>query len=101
MGSVTPRGESLEEEMRRILVMQTGRSAGDIEPESDLVADLDLDSVDFLALFAALRERYQVKPDIAWVIRRMRGATLRTFADLTEFISQVLDSAGESSRRNG
>ncbi len=90
MTALALESESFSQEICEILARQTGKQASEIRPESDLVADLDLDSVDFLALVAVLRERYGVRPDVAWVIKRMRGTPMRTFADLTAFIREVL-----------
>jgi len=92
---------SLVEDITEILATQTGRSPREIDARSTLIEDLDLDSVDFLALVAALRERYGIRPDIAWVIRRMRQTTLATVGDLVGFIREILAASDPAARGEG
>lgn len=101
MGLALADSESLVKDITQILATQTERSPREIGAESTLVEDLDLDSVDFLALVAALRERYGIKPDIAWVIRRMRQSTLVTVGDLVGFIREILAACDRAPRQEG
>jgi acyl carrier protein len=69
-----------------------------ISLHSDLVEDLEVDSVDFLALVATLRERYRMKPDLAFVVKAIRKANLRTFADLAAFVARLVQAEREKER---
>ena len=79
--------QQLLDEVRSAMV-QLGLGPSDVAPETRLVADLDLDSLDWVDLAMKLEERLQVP------LREERFAALRTVDDVMRHVEKALAARG-------
>lgn len=75
-------------EIRRYVAEEAGRP-GEVRPDSELLADLQLDSVHLLGLVVALEDRYRV------VLAEEDAAAVRTVADLCALVDRKRAAAPE------
>jgi acyl carrier protein len=75
------------DEVREVMA-QLGLGPSDVPPQTRLVADLDLDSLDWVDLAMRLEERLQVP------LREERFAALRTVDDVIRHVEKALAARG-------
>ena len=68
------------ETVREIIATQLGMDANKIKPESDIINDLGLDSLDIVELVMTLEEKWNIVADDEDI------KTLKTVADVVKYI---------------
>ena len=68
------------ETVRDIIATQLGMDANNIKPESDIINDLGLDSLDIVELVMTLEEKWNIVADDEDI------KTLKTVADVVKYI---------------
>ncbi len=70
------------ETVRDIIAAQLGMDASKITPESDIINDLGLDSLDIVGLVMTLEEKWNIVADDEDI------KTLKTVADVVKYIEE-------------
>lgn len=77
--------EKLYSQFKEIMVEELGADEANIKPESELVADLDINSLDFMNVIMVAEEKF----DVFFDENRLRE--LKTVDDVVKYILELKD----------
>ncbi len=77
--------EKLYSQFKEIMVEELGADEANIKPESELVADLDINSLDFMNVIMVAEEKF----DVFFDENRLRE--LKTVDDVVKYIVELKD----------